>query len=207
MPGRTSIPRGPAIVLGLTSTVTVGAIVWSHYSQVRDRSLMREGVERDKLRMKLKRQAERERRNREKMDDIQRWSSDRDSLQSFLLQRRRTLKWFWAIDKRLSSLGFKVRPSREVEWIVPSTMTIDNSIKAKTDELQVLSSASFRISTTYVVATSASFVARSGGKTHCCIILWLRWEIYATAHSPGRARWKMDTSGTQILGAPDWEFF
>ena len=33
---------------------------------------MREGVERDKLRMKLKRQAERERRNREKMDDIQR---------------------------------------------------------------------------------------------------------------------------------------
>ena len=33
---------------------------------------MREGVERDKLRMKLKRQEERERRNREKMDDIQR---------------------------------------------------------------------------------------------------------------------------------------
>lgn len=47
--------RGPLVVLGVTCTVTVGAIIYSHYSQVRDRQVMREGVERDKERLRIKR--------------------------------------------------------------------------------------------------------------------------------------------------------
>jgi PET assembly of cytochrome c oxidase, mitochondrial len=54
-PGRPRTARGPAIVLGLTCVVTLGAIIYSHYSQVRDRQVMREGVERDKERLRLKR--------------------------------------------------------------------------------------------------------------------------------------------------------
>jgi hypothetical protein len=45
----------------LTSSIAIGAVFWSHYSQVRDRTQMREGVERDKMRMKLKRQLKKER--------------------------------------------------------------------------------------------------------------------------------------------------
>lgn len=62
-------PRGPAIVLGVTSMVTVGAIVYSHYSQVRDREAMKEGVERDKerLRMKRKMKKEQERQRKQQM--------------------------------------------------------------------------------------------------------------------------------------------
>jgi len=61
MPRPSSFPRGPAIALGLTSSIAIGAVFWSHYSQVRDRTQMREGVERDKMRMKLKRQQKKER--------------------------------------------------------------------------------------------------------------------------------------------------
>lgn len=48
------VPRGPALVLGATGVVTVGAIIYSHYAQVRDRKLMRAGVERDRERLRLK---------------------------------------------------------------------------------------------------------------------------------------------------------
>lgn len=58
------IPRGPVIALGLTGSIAVGAIFWSHYSQVRDRNLMKEGVERDKLRMKLRKQQQKEERTK-----------------------------------------------------------------------------------------------------------------------------------------------
>ena len=60
MPRSSRFPRGPVIALGLTSSIAIGAVFWSHYSQVRDRQQMREGVERDKMRMKLKRQMKRE---------------------------------------------------------------------------------------------------------------------------------------------------
>lgn len=46
--------RGPKIIVGLTSLVTVSAIVYSHYSQVTEKQTMRAGVERDKERMRLK---------------------------------------------------------------------------------------------------------------------------------------------------------
>lgn len=50
-------PRGgAAVVLGITSAATIGAIYYSHYSQERDRRVMREGVERDKERLAWKRQ-------------------------------------------------------------------------------------------------------------------------------------------------------
>jgi hypothetical protein len=52
---RPRAPRGPLVVLGLSCSVTVGAIIYSHYSQVRDRQVMREGVERDKERLRIKR--------------------------------------------------------------------------------------------------------------------------------------------------------
>jgi hypothetical protein len=49
-------PRGgPAMVLGLTTVAAVGAIIYSHDSQVRERQVMRAGVERDKERLRLKR--------------------------------------------------------------------------------------------------------------------------------------------------------
>ena len=54
-PSKPQIPRGPKIIVGLTSLATLTAIIYSHYSQVRDRSVMRAGVERDKERMRLKR--------------------------------------------------------------------------------------------------------------------------------------------------------
>jgi hypothetical protein len=46
--------RGPIIALVLTTTVTVGAIFYSHYSQERDKRVMRAGVERDKERLRIK---------------------------------------------------------------------------------------------------------------------------------------------------------
>jgi len=47
---------GPAVAMGLTSTILVGAVVFSHYAQVRDKADMRAGVERDKERLRLRRQ-------------------------------------------------------------------------------------------------------------------------------------------------------
>ena len=54
------IPTGPKIIVGVTSLITVGAIIYSHYSQVRDKSVMRAGVERDKERIRLKRMMKKE---------------------------------------------------------------------------------------------------------------------------------------------------
>ena len=60
------IPRGgPAVVLGLTTTVTLSAIFYSHFSQVRDKAAMRAGVERDRERIRLKRRLERQGGGRE----------------------------------------------------------------------------------------------------------------------------------------------
>ena len=52
---RSAIPTGPKLVVGLTTVATLGAIVWSHYSQVRDKQAMKEGVKRDKERIKMRR--------------------------------------------------------------------------------------------------------------------------------------------------------
>ena len=46
--------RGPAVVLGCTALITVGSIYYSHYAQVRDKRIMKEGVQRDKERIKWK---------------------------------------------------------------------------------------------------------------------------------------------------------
>lgn len=60
-PPRRMVPRGgAAVVLGLTSAATIGAIVYSHYAQVRDRKVMKEGVQRDKERLAWKRQQQNE---------------------------------------------------------------------------------------------------------------------------------------------------
>ena len=47
------------VVLGVTTVGAVGAIVYSHYAQVRDKAEMRAGVERDKERLRLKRKMQR----------------------------------------------------------------------------------------------------------------------------------------------------
>jgi PET assembly of cytochrome c oxidase, mitochondrial len=43
--------RGPAIALGAVTLASIGAVVYSHYAQVRDKTVMRQGVERDKERL------------------------------------------------------------------------------------------------------------------------------------------------------------
>lgn len=62
--------RGPKIAVGLTSLITISAIIWSHYSQISDKETMRAGVDRDKERMRLKRQ---QRKAEQKKDDISNW--------------------------------------------------------------------------------------------------------------------------------------
>ena len=44
----TKIPKGPAVALALTSSITLYAIFYSHYSQVSEKEVMRAGVARDK---------------------------------------------------------------------------------------------------------------------------------------------------------------
>mmetsp|Transcript_14062 Transcript_14062/g.41214 ORF Transcript_14062/g.41214 Transcript_14062/m.41214 type:complete len:80 (+) Transcript_14062:192-431(+) len=76
--GRSAIlPRGgPAIVLGLTSSITIGAIFYSHYSQVRDKAEMRAGVERDKERMRLRRKMKKEAERQQRAGDAGGQSAD-----------------------------------------------------------------------------------------------------------------------------------
>lgn len=56
MAGRIRTFGGPAIAVGLATTVCVGSIVFSHYAQIRGKADMRAGVERDKERLRLRRQ-------------------------------------------------------------------------------------------------------------------------------------------------------
>jgi len=44
--------KGPLAAMGLVLLGTVGAISYSHYAQVRDKAVMRAGVERDKERLR-----------------------------------------------------------------------------------------------------------------------------------------------------------
>ena len=46
---------GPALAVVCTTSICVGAIIYSHYAQVREKSDMRAGVERDKERLRLRR--------------------------------------------------------------------------------------------------------------------------------------------------------
>lgn len=47
--------RGPVLTMGVVVGASVGAVVYSHYAQVRDKTVMKEGVERDKERIRMKR--------------------------------------------------------------------------------------------------------------------------------------------------------
>jgi len=51
-----SIPRGPLIVMALTVSCTLGAILYAHYEPKASKRVMREGVERDKERLRKKKQ-------------------------------------------------------------------------------------------------------------------------------------------------------
>lgn len=48
MPGS----RGPAMALGIVTVASIVAVVYSHYAQIRDKAVMRQGVERDKERLR-----------------------------------------------------------------------------------------------------------------------------------------------------------
>lgn len=62
------LPRGgSAIAMAITSLAAIGAIVYSHTSQVEERKGMREGVERDKERLRQKRRMERMHMEQEQM--------------------------------------------------------------------------------------------------------------------------------------------
>ena len=52
--------KGPFVALMTTSIFCIGAIMYSHYAQVRDKEEMRDGVRRDKERLKIKRRQKRE---------------------------------------------------------------------------------------------------------------------------------------------------
>jgi hypothetical protein len=52
--------RGPAVTLGVVSLVTCGAVAYSHYAQVREKEVMRAGVERDKERVRRIRRKQRD---------------------------------------------------------------------------------------------------------------------------------------------------
>ena len=58
------IPRGPAVVLGVTTSITLYAIFYSHYQQVSDKAVMRAGVERDKERIRMKKRERKEADNK-----------------------------------------------------------------------------------------------------------------------------------------------
>jgi hypothetical protein len=51
---------GPLAVVAVTTMLALGAIYWSHYSQIQDKAVMRQGVERDKERMRLRRRLEKD---------------------------------------------------------------------------------------------------------------------------------------------------
>jgi PET assembly of cytochrome c oxidase, mitochondrial len=51
------LPRGgPAVAMVVVLSATLSAVVYAHYTQVRDKTVMRAGVERDKERLRLTRQ-------------------------------------------------------------------------------------------------------------------------------------------------------
>ena len=63
MAGKSSsfLPRGgPAVTLFLCSGLTIGAVAYSLHAQVRDKAIMRAGVERDKERLRVTRQRQRD---------------------------------------------------------------------------------------------------------------------------------------------------
>ena len=45
--------RGPAVTMVIVVGASVGAVAYSHYAQVRDKNVMKEGVERDKERVRM----------------------------------------------------------------------------------------------------------------------------------------------------------
>lgn len=54
MSSRGTSNRGPFVALATTSLFCGGAILYSHYAQVRDKEQMRDGVRRDKERLRIK---------------------------------------------------------------------------------------------------------------------------------------------------------
>ena len=44
--------RGPAVILGIVSLIASGAVAYYHYAQVREKEVIRAGVERDKERVR-----------------------------------------------------------------------------------------------------------------------------------------------------------
>jgi hypothetical protein len=52
--------RGPALTMGIVTFIASGAVAYSHYAQVREKEVMRAGVERDKERVRRIRKKKRE---------------------------------------------------------------------------------------------------------------------------------------------------
>jgi PET assembly of cytochrome c oxidase, mitochondrial len=45
--------KGPIIVMISVVSITIGSVLYSHYAQIRDHSVMKAGVERDKERLRI----------------------------------------------------------------------------------------------------------------------------------------------------------
>lgn len=67
--------RGPAVALLVTISATTGAVYYSHYAQVRDKAVMRQGVERDKERMRQIRRQKRDNTERQQHESEQQSAS------------------------------------------------------------------------------------------------------------------------------------
>ena len=63
------LPKGgAAIAMGAAVSMTIGAVIYSHYAQVRDKAVMKAGVERDRERLKILKEKRRLERQQEKSD-------------------------------------------------------------------------------------------------------------------------------------------
>jgi len=77
------LPKGgSAIVMGITSLIAIGAVVYSHDSQIRDREVMKAGVERDKERLREKRKQRKLQLRQQQQHQPQDGKIDTDTSQS-----------------------------------------------------------------------------------------------------------------------------
>lgn len=60
-----SPPRPPFGTMLVVLLISSSAIVYTHYSQVRDKRIMRAGVERDKERLKITREQQQQQQNQQ----------------------------------------------------------------------------------------------------------------------------------------------
>jgi PET assembly of cytochrome c oxidase, mitochondrial len=62
---------GPPWIVAVVAAGTMGTIYYSHYAQVRDKAVMRAGVERDKERLRMMRRQQKEQQQQQQEQEGQ----------------------------------------------------------------------------------------------------------------------------------------